>query len=298
MHSEGDSQTGPGPLRIARLSELIKPINSSAGWPWEGLTVELFRLDHPVCVCVSVDDYYIGLVRHGQGSVWLPGGRVHGRFRPGQMGIFVPGTEHGASSSDAVTVVSIYLKPALIARGAGDADPARIEIVPQLALEDATLRRLALALEAEVQSGLLPNRLFGESMGIAIAAHLVSRYGVKPVPEHPYRGGMPRYLLRQAIEYMQSNLGADLRLSELAEQVHMSPWHFGRAFKHSTGLPPHRYLMRERIETAKRLLKQPHPSMEEIARQLGFAGRSHFITVFHRLTGYTPKRFLNEVVSG
>jgi AraC family transcriptional regulator len=293
MQPESDSESGSSPIRISELSELIKPVNSSAGWPWEGLRVELFRFDGPLCVSASGDDYYVGLVREGEGTGWLggEGGRRH--FTAGHIGIFPPGTDHGASSIGALALVSIYLKPSLMTHAAGDTDPANVEIVPQVGLEDATLRRLAMALEAELQSGLPPNRLFGESMGMALAAHLISRYAVKPAA-HPYRGGMPKYLLRQAIDYMQSNLGADLRLSELAENVNMSPWHFCRAFKQSTGLPPHQYLMRERIAAAKRLLKQPHRGVAEIAVQLGFADRSHFITVFRRLTGYTPKQFVNE----
>ncbi len=294
MQLESDSESSASPLRISRLSELIKPVYSSADWPWEELGVELFRFDGPLCVTASGDDYYIGLVREGEGTAWLGGEAGRRHFSAGQMAIFAPGMDHGASSSGVLALVSIYLKPSLMAHVAGEPDPARIEILPQVGLEDATLRLLALALEAELQSGLPPDRLFGESMGLALAARLLSRYAVKPAVEHPYRGGMPKYLLRQAIDYMKSNLGADLRLLELAENVKMSPWHFCRAFKQSTGLPPHQFLMRERIEAAKRLLKQPHRSVVEIAVRLGFADQSHFITVFRRLTGYTPKQFMNN----
>ncbi len=87
---------------------------------------------------------------------------------------------------------------------------------------------------------------------------------------------------------MQSNLGADLPLAELAANVQMSLWHFCRMFKQSTGPSPHRYLMRERIEAAKRLLAKPHRNLENIATELGFSDQSHLITMFRRFTGLTP----------
>ena len=101
-------------------------------------------------------------------------------------------------------------------------------------------------------------------------------------------------LLRRTIDHMQSNLGMDLRLSELAENVQMSPWHFCRMFKQSTGVPPHQYLMRERIEAAKRMLVKSRSNLDAIAATLGFADQSHLIAVFRRLTGLTPRQFINR----
>ncbi len=255
--------------------------------------MELFRVVGPLSLTISAtNDYHVGLVREGIGTAWLPGGGCQHRFCAGHLGIFPPGQDHGASSQGPVEVVSIYLKPSLIAQASAEMDPANVEIEPQVSLTDLTLHRRALALEAELRSGLPANRLFGESIGAAIAAHLLGRYGKKPMAQ-AYRGGMPKYLLRRTIDHMQSNLGADLRLSELAANVQMSPWHFCRTFKQSTGLSPHKYLMRERIEAAKQLLARPHRNLEEIATQLGFTDQSHFITVFHRIAGYTPGQFIN-----
>jgi len=75
----------------------------------------------------------------------------------------------------------------------------------------------------------------------------------------------------------------------------MSLWHFSRMFKQSTGLSPHQYLIRERIEAAKRLLVKPETSLEKIATELGFSDQSHLITVFRRFTGLTPKQYVKRI---
>ena len=190
----------------------------------------------------------------------------------------------------------IYLKPSTIAHAVDDlVNPDAIEIVPQIGIFDPQVSQIALVLESELQSGFKSGRLFGESLGTALAAHLLARYAVRPMRLQDYRGGMPKYLLRRTIDYMQSNLGADLPLAELAENVQMSLWHFCRMFKQATGLSPHQYLMRERIEAAKRLLVKPQASQEKIATELGFSDQSHLVTVFRRFTGFTPKQYIKTI---
>jgi len=71
----------------------------------------------------------------------------------------------------------------------------------------------------------------------------------------------------------------------------MSPYHFARLFKRSTGASPHRFLVRRRIEQAAALLAaQPLP-IGEIARSVGFRTPSHFTTTFRRVTGITPTAY-------
>lgn len=296
MQARKKPDSGLRSAQLAKLSQLIAPLQSSDGYLWEGLAVEFFRQEGPTSVAASFDDYYMAVIRAGVGMASAQGEGKPKAFGAGAIGILPPGVVHRASSRGPVAALSIYLKPSLIARAAADMiDPSKIEIVPQVAIADPTLERLALALESELRDGFRSSRLFGEAVGTAVAAHLLTRYAVKPAVLRDYRGGMPRYLLRRTIDYMQSNLGADLRLPELAENVQMSPWHFCRMFKQSTGLSPHQYLMRERIEAAKRLLVRPHRNVEEIAAALGFTDQSHFITVFRRLAGCTPKQFTKSI---
>src|SRR5437879_8547822 len=100
-------------------------------------------------------------------------------------------------------------------------------------------------------------------------------------------GGLPECTLRRVTQYVQDNLHRELRLAELSGLVHMSPYHFARLFKRSTGVSPHRFLVRRRIEQASALLTAQTLSVAEIARSVGFRPPSHFTTTFRRVPGIT-----------
>src|SRR3989449_8253862 len=101
-------------------------------------------------------------------------------------------------------------------------------------------------------------------------------------------GGLPEYRLRRVAQYVQDNLHRELRLAELSGLVHMSPCHFARLFKQSTGVSPHRFLVQRRIEQARALLAAHTLPIAEIARSVGFRTPSHFATTFRRVSGITP----------
>jgi AraC family transcriptional regulator len=100
--------------------------------------------------------------------------------------------------------------------------------------------------------------------------------------------GLPGAQLRRVTEFIDDNLTRALPLSELSAEAHMSQYHFARLFKESTGLPPHRFVVRRRIERACALLLDGQRSIDAIARAVGFRTRSHFSMVFHRQTGSPP----------
>jgi len=104
-------------------------------------------------------------------------------------------------------------------------------------------------------------------------------------------GDLPACRLRRVTQYIQDNLHRKLRLGELSAHVHMSPYHFARLFKRSTGTPPHRFVLRRRIDRATTLLTTGELSIGEVARLVGFQTTSHFTTVFRRITGATPSAY-------
>jgi AraC family transcriptional regulator len=107
---------------------------------------------------------------------------------------------------------------------------------------------------------------------------------------------LPSGRVRRVTEYIEQNLDKELRLAELAGLVCMSPFHFARLFKRSTGEPPHRFVIQQRIARASAFLAQPEPSIAEISRRVGFRTPSHFTTVFRRVSGVTPSGYRTEHV--
>lgn len=104
-------------------------------------------------------------------------------------------------------------------------------------------------------------------------------------------GTLPLARLKRVTEYIQQHLDQDLTLAQLGAVVYMSPFHFARLFRRSTGLPPHQFVVRARIDHSAALLALPEPSIARISRAVGFRTPSHFSTVFRRLMGVTPRAY-------
>ena len=102
---------------------------------------------------------------------------------------------------------------------------------------------------------------------------------------------LPRPRLRRVTEYITTHLEEDLTLARLGAVACMSPYHFARLFKRSTGLPPHRFVVRARVDHAAVLLAAPVLRIAEISRAVGFCSPSHFSAVFRRIMGVTPRAY-------
>jgi AraC family transcriptional regulator len=86
-----------------------------------------------------------------------------------------------------------------------------------------------------------------------------------------------------------------MTLVELADVAGFSPHYFLSIFRNTFGTTPHQYILRERVDEAKALLKHEAASISEIGLMLGFADQSHFTSTFRRIAGMTPSQFRRDV---
>lgn len=101
------------------------------------------------------------------------------------------------------------------------------------------------------------------------------------------RGGLTACQLRQADEWIDANLGASIRLSDLAAEVGLSEFHFHRMFRASRGTSPHKWVTMRKVDAAKDLLGRDG-SIADIATACGFSCQSHMTRTFKTHTGMTP----------
>ena len=97
--------------------------------------------------------------------------------------------------------------------------------------------------------------------------------------------------LARVLERIEHGLHEPLQIAQLAEAACLSPFHFARMFKHSTGKSPHAYVTEKRMAHAKALLATTDLSIAEVSRRTGYRTQAHFTGVFRQHTGVTPRRF-------
>ncbi len=131
--------------------------------------------------------------------------------------------------------------------------------------------------------------LYAEALGAALAAHALRRYAAPGAVRR--RGGLNIRTLRALTDYIEAHLDDAISLHDLAELAQMSSYQLARRFRASTGLPPHQYVLRRRIERAKVLLRRRDLSILEVALSCGFSSQSHFAGVFRALAGVTPRGY-------
>ncbi|THD02945.1 hypothetical protein B1810_10070 [Panacagrimonas perspica] len=108
-------------------------------------------------------------------------------------------------------------------------------------------------------------------------------------------GGLADSVLRGVLDHIDTHLHEGITVQNLAALAQLSAPHFSRAFSRSTGISPHRYLMRLRLQHATCLLRNTQRTASEIALLVGFSDQSHFIRCFVRHTGKTPRVYRREV---
>jgi AraC family transcriptional regulator len=158
-------------------------------------------------------------------------------------------------------------------------------------LNDGVIAGQMRVLQSELDQPGPLSRLFVESLCCEIAVRSL-RICTRREPMRISSGLAPRRL-RLVKNYIEANLSNNITLADLAAIADVSASHFSRAFRASTGIGAHRYIIRQRIEQAKRLLTESKMSIAEIALAAGFGNQSHLTTHFRREVGTTPARFRN-----
>jgi len=153
---------------------------------------------------------------------------------------------------------------------------------------DDVMLHLALSLRPALERPWEASRLFADQIAAAMSTHLAFTYGGLTPGAERVRGGLSPVQERRVKEMLMADMRGDVSLSDLAVACGLSAGHFSRAFKQTTGLPPHRWLMEQRLKRAKALLLDPSRSLADVATTCGFADQSHFTRVFSDRVGATP----------
>ncbi|PSB25612.1 helix-turn-helix domain-containing protein [Stenomitos frigidus] len=273
------------------------PVLSSRTHGWENILVEQFQ--HPAgegsahysdehAICLSLAPRPVRLLQ-------IRGGKTYaGLYGKGDISITPAKMPFFARWDSADHYLQIRLTSRFIQRVATetiDINPDRLELMPEFRTRDPQIEAIGMMLFAELQHENLGGRLYIESLANVLAVHLLRQYAVSKPHLVTYEGGLPERQLLQVLEYINDHLDQDIKLADLASLLGMSQFHFSHLFKQSIGTPPHQYLLRQRIERAKQLLKQTDQSILDIALLCGFSSHSHLSKQFRQWTAMTPTAY-------
>jgi AraC family transcriptional regulator len=219
-----------------------------------------------------------------------PGGLDFEDARPkGVSSIYLPGESVRGEWEGTGSFLGAYLPPDFV---------ERVFERPFLAMKFTSgehkspiIENLLNAMRADVIEGSPGGPLFIQSVAISLLHHLHQSAEQLPLLA---RGGLSRKQLNILEALLNAELTSQLSIERLSREVGVSPGYLSRAFKRSTGISPHQYVLRMRVNRATQLIQTTNRSLGEIAEQVGFAGGSHMTTVFLKLTGKAPSHFRNR----
>jgi AraC family transcriptional regulator len=217
-------------------------------------------------------------------AVYEIGGRtVEGDIAGGA--VFVTGREPIVWNRirETTEALEIYPESALIA---GSVSAAELE--PTTAARDGTVLAIGSILRRAHAAGAPLSDIEASTLAHRLAGHLLGEYGGV---RQPPAGRLDRATVDLVTEFVDASLDGELTLDRLAAVALLSPFHFARAFKATTGLAPHQFVTARRMHRAAELLRTSRSGVIEIAHAVGLSNVSHFRRTFRRHTGRVPGEY-------
>jgi AraC family transcriptional regulator len=295
------SEIPPLTVDFTRSTDVLEilprpPLRSSENLGWNGIYVQQHQ--QPAWeIPTNVHTRHMVLIHSPAPIVnserWFDGRKQQEQFNSEKTVVLVPARVEHRSNWDRESHTSLlFLEPDALDRVARElVTTDRLELIPQYAMHDPLIDRIGRSLTAELATDRVGNRMFADSLTIALSIHLIRHYSSWQHPLNITDRGLSPRKLQQAIDYIDAHLHTDLSVSEIATELAMSQYYFTRLFKRSLGISPYQYVMQQRIERAKYLLKTTGLSMAAIARQVGFANQNQLTFQFRKFVGTTPSNY-------
>jgi AraC family transcriptional regulator len=278
---------------VARTGWLLL---TSAPFGWRGIIVEQHRLPpaerpehfvigHGISVNVGTQPTSFAWTRGRHGWNDKP-------TNPGHCRLLTHGECNTSRWLQTYNQVSLIIDPRFVADVVEDGLPSdRIAFVTMDSVADSVIADYATTFRAELTADAPNGVLYAEALTVGLVLHLLAKYGVAKLKMPSPRGKLTSFQLRSVVEFIRSQLDNDVSLMALAACAHVSPFHFARLFRATVGVPPHQFVLRLRVQRARRLIKAGQLTLAQIAIECGFHDQPHFTRAFHRVFRMTPAMY-------
>ncbi len=246
---------------------------------------------------VAEADYHVlSLALRPTEAIFSTQGRMlhSGRLRSGALQVSGPGQELRGEFLAPSDALHLYIPNRVLTdcyrAMHGEKHPEPIRLIDPGFSQDGAIEQLGRQLLASDELAGPHGRLCADGLILALVARLLNAHancGSAPASAR----GLSKWRLKRARDYIEANLGEPLHLSDIAASTGLSRMHFAAQFRTATGMRPHEFVLRRRIERAQELIAAPNTTLVDIALSVGFQTQAHFTTVFKRLVGETPSRW-------
>ncbi len=225
--------------------------------------------------------------------------RYRGIHRPGMVNLVQAGTRPRGVIRGPFRMLHLYVPDALIQRMATEAGHAGVvELIDPMCAYDRTLERIGQDVLAEMPGSQPLTRLridaLGQDLAIQLLRHHSNLADTAALSREPGKGGLAPWQVKRVTEYLEDHLADDVSLGDLSHLLDLSTFHLCRAFKQSTGLPPHRWRQQRRMERARELLEDTDLPVTEIAASVSYDDPGQFATAFRKVVGVSPSQYRRE----
>jgi AraC family transcriptional regulator len=195
-----------------------------------------------------------------------------------------------------VEALHLYVPSVAFARLSDDYNlPAVTELSIRYScgVRDEVINQIGLSVLSEMMSPTAAGRMLVETSSLLLAARLAHSHSETELIRSPIGSGhgLDGGRLRRVLAYVEEHLAEDITVTDLANVACLSVFHFTRAFAATMGVPPHRYVSRRRLKSAKAMIATGRASLSEIAQDCRFSSQSSFTRAFRRATGMTPAEY-------
>jgi len=211
----------------------------------------------------------------------------------GQTFLVSSNQSHALDWQKTAELTLFYLHPRFLARVMDDSiENNLLEIDNRLSLTNDTLiQEVGVIFRYLCRFGIATEKLYMENLANLLAVHLVKnylKYNLKAAHSHK---GLSQKQLELVLEYIELNLDSKIKLSDLATIAGVGKFYFSRLFKNSTNISPYRYVLQQRVERAKILLKNSDLPICNISLECGFSNQSHLTKYFRMIVGISPMNY-------
>jgi AraC family transcriptional regulator len=163
-----------------------------------------------------------------------------------------------------------------------------VELMFKTGVRDQAAAQIVNLLTAEMHSGAPSGRMYADSLVRALICRYLALKLNGGVPQRAAKVTIHPRVLNHLHEWMLAHLDHDISLAALAREAKYSTTHLLRAFRTSTGVTPHQYLLELRVQRAEDLLRRRAARIIEVAAECGFSSQAHLTQIFKVRRGISP----------